>query len=101
MDTVIPAAGRSSRLGELTADRPKGLVEIAGQFLLAHVFETAVDGGGDEVIVIVGYGAGQIVDRFSDTFEGVPITYVHQRERLGLKHAVLQTDRTLTGSFFF
>jgi glucose-1-phosphate thymidylyltransferase len=51
--------------------------------------------------VIVGYGAGQIVDRFSDTFEGVPITYVHQRERLGLKHAVLQTDRTLTGSFFF
>jgi glucose-1-phosphate thymidylyltransferase len=46
MDTVIPAAGRSSRLGELTADRPKGLVEIAGQFLLAHVFETAVDGGG-------------------------------------------------------
>ncbi|WP_338042642.1 hypothetical protein [Haloquadratum walsbyi] len=34
-------------------------------------------GGGGEVIVIVGYGAGQIVDRFSDTFEGVPITYVH------------------------
>jgi len=27
MDVVIPAAGRGSRLGELTADRPRGLVE--------------------------------------------------------------------------
>ncbi|MBP1923722.1 choline kinase [Halorubrum alkaliphilum] len=41
MDTVIPAAGRGSRLGELTADRPKGLVDVAGRSLLAHAFETA------------------------------------------------------------
>ena len=41
MDTVIPAAGRSSRPGELTADRPKGLVDVAGRPLLAYMFETA------------------------------------------------------------
>ena len=41
MDTVIPAAGRGSRLGEFTDDRPKGLVEVAGRPLLAYVFETA------------------------------------------------------------
>jgi glucose-1-phosphate thymidylyltransferase len=40
MDAVIPAAGRGSRLGELTEDRPKGLVDVAGRPLLAHVFET-------------------------------------------------------------
>jgi len=39
MHTVIPAAGRGLRLGELTADRPKGLVEIAGRPLLAQVFD--------------------------------------------------------------
>ncbi|MDV7349652.1 NTP transferase domain-containing protein [Halorubrum distributum] len=49
MDAVIPAAGRGSRLGELTADRPKGLVEVAGRPLLAHVFDTAVDTVVDEL----------------------------------------------------
>jgi len=42
MDAVIPAAGRGSRLGELTDDQSKGLVDVAGRPLLAHAFETAV-----------------------------------------------------------
>jgi len=99
MDTVIPAAGRSSRLGELTADRPKGLVEVAGRPLLAHVFEKVVEAGADELVVIVGYEAAQIVDRFGDAFEGTPITHVYQRERLGLGHAVLQAEPHVDGTF--
>ncbi|WP_154020470.1 hypothetical protein [Halorubrum halophilum] len=54
------------------------------------MFETAVEAGDDDLIVVVGYEAAQIVDRFDDAFEGVPITYVHQRDRLGLGHAVLR-----------
>ncbi|ELZ50774.1 sugar nucleotidyltransferase [Halorubrum coriense DSM 10284] len=99
IDAVIPAAGRGSRLGELTADRPKGLVDVAGQPLLAHVFETAVGAGADALVVVVGYEAGQIVDRFGDAFEGVPITYVYQRERLGLGHAVVQVEPYVDGTF--
>ncbi len=99
MDAVIPAAGRGSRLGELTDDRPKGLVDVAGRPLLAHVFETATEAGADELVVIVGYEAAQIVDRFGDVFEEVPITYVHQRERLGLGHAVLQAEPHVEGTF--
>jgi glucose-1-phosphate thymidylyltransferase len=99
MDAVIPAAGRGSRLGELTDDRPKGLVDVAGRPLLAHVFETAVEAGATKLVVIVGYEAAQIVDRFGDAFEGVPITYVHQRERLGLGHAVLQAEPHVDGTF--
>ncbi|SDF03983.1 glucose-1-phosphate thymidylyltransferase [Halorubrum xinjiangense] len=99
MDAVIPAAGRGSRLGELTADRPKGLVDVAGRPLLAHAFETAVEAGADKLVVIVGYEAAQIVDRFGDAFAGVPITYVHQRERLGLGHAVLQAEPHVDGIF--
>lgn len=99
MDAIIPAAGRGSRLGALTDDRPKGLVEVAGRPLLAHVFETALEAGADELVVIVGYEAGRIVDRFGDVFEGVPITYVHQRERKGLAHAVLRAEPHVDGTF--
>jgi glucose-1-phosphate thymidylyltransferase len=49
--------------------------------------------------VIVGYEGAQIVDRFGDAFEGTPITYVHQRERLGLGHAVLQAESHVDGTF--
>jgi dTDP-glucose pyrophosphorylase len=70
-----------------------------GRPLLAHVFERAVNAGGDELVVIVGYETVQIVDRFGDAFAGVPITYVHQREQLGLGHAVLQTKRHVDGIF--
>jgi glucose-1-phosphate thymidylyltransferase len=45
MDAVITAAGRGSRLGELTAERPRGLVDVAGRPLLTRVFETAVEAG--------------------------------------------------------
>ncbi|KOX95890.1 sugar phosphate nucleotidyltransferase [Halorubrum tropicale] len=99
MDAVILAAGRGSQLGELTAERPKRFVDVAGRQLLVHVFETAVEAGADELIVIVGYEAGWIVDQFGDTFEGVPIMYVHQRERLGPGHAVLQAEPHVDGTF--
>ena len=72
---------------------------MAGRPLLAHVFETAVDAGADQLVVVVGYEAGQIVDRFGDVFAGVPITYVHQRERLGLGHAVVQAEPHVGGTF--
>ena len=99
MDALIPAAGRGTRLGKRTETRPKGLVKIAGQPLLAHVFETAVEAGAKELVVVIGYEGAQIVDHFGDAFAGVPITYVHQRERLGLGHAVRQAEPHIDGSF--
>jgi len=71
--------------------------EVAGQPLPAHVFETAVDTGADRLVVIVGYEPGQIVDRFGDAFEGVPITYVHQREQLGSGTPCSRASRSSTG----
>ena len=99
MDAVIPAAGRGSRLGALTTDRPKGLVDVAGRPLLAYALNAAVEAGVDELLVVIGYEGAQIVDRFGDTFEGVPITYVHQPEQLGLGHAVAQAEPYVDGQF--
>ena len=99
MDAIIPAAGRGTRLGDLTADQPKGLVEVAGKPLLAYVLDVAVEADIDELIVIIGYEGSQIVERFGDAYRDVPITYVHQREQLGLGHAVLQAQHAVNGTF--
>jgi len=87
---VVPAAGEGTRLRPLTEDKPKGMVEVAGEPLLAHVFETLRESGVDELIVVVGYRKARIIEHFGDTYRGLPITYVHQREPRGLGYAVLQ-----------
>ncbi|QCC47228.1 nucleotidyltransferase family protein [Halobellus limi] len=92
MQGLVPAAGRGTRLGALTDERPKGLVEVAERPLLAYAFDAAIDAGVTELVVVVGYEGAQIVDRFGDAYRDVPLTYVHQRERLGLGHAVLQAE---------
>lgn len=99
MQAVVPAAGEGTRLRPLTADRPKGLVEVAGQSLLSHVFETLVDLGVSEIVVVVGYRGEDIREHYGDAFGGVPLVYVRQDERLGLAHALLQAAPHVEGEF--
>jgi glucose-1-phosphate thymidylyltransferase len=42
---------------------------------------------------------GQIVGRFDDGYEGTSITDVHQRDRLGLWHSVVQARPHVDGTF--
>ena len=61
MRAVILAAGRGSRLAHLGADRPKCLVELAGQPLLARQVAALRRGGADEIAVVRGY-RGEMID---------------------------------------
>jgi choline kinase len=60
MRAVILAAGRGSRLGELGADRPKCLVELARRPLLARQIAALRGGGADDIAVVRGYRAAAI-----------------------------------------
>ena len=96
---VVPAAGEGTRLRPLTDDKPKGLVEGAGEPLLSRVFETLAESGVSELVVVVGYRGEAIRERFGSTAAGLPITYVEQREQLGLGHAVLRAEPEVDGPF--
>lgn len=99
MQGVVLAAGEGTRLESRTADKPKGLVEVAGRPLLDHCFSALASIGVDELVVVVGYHAEAIIDRYGDVYEDIPITYVHQRERLGLAHALLQAEPYVDDDF--
>jgi glucose-1-phosphate thymidylyltransferase len=75
------------------------MVEVADEPLLFHVFETLLEAGVDELVVVVGYRMAAIMDHFGDDYRGMPITYVHQREQRGLGHAVLQAEPYVDGQF--
>lgn len=101
MQGVVPAAGEGTRLRPLTADRPKGLVPVAGEPLLSRVLGTLVDLGVDELVVVVGYRGDAIRERYGSTFDGVAVTYVTQAERRGLAHALASVAPHVEGEFLW
>ena len=57
---MIFAAGFGTRMGALTADRPKPLIPVAGRALIDHALEVADRAGAGRVVVNVHYRADQI-----------------------------------------
>ncbi|MFU8866414.1 UTP--glucose-1-phosphate uridylyltransferase AglF [Natronococcus sp.] len=99
MQAVVLAAGEGTRLRPLTEDKPKALVEVDGKPLVEDVFDNLLEIGVTELVVVVGYQKEQIIERYGDAYEGVPITYAHQREQLGLAHAILQAEPHVDDDF--
>jgi glucose-1-phosphate thymidylyltransferase len=99
MKAVVLAAGEGTRLRPLTEDKPKGMVEVDGKPILTHCFEQLVELGADEFVVVVGYLKEKIIQHYGDEFDGIPITYAHQREQKGLAHALLTVEEYVDGDF--
>ena len=99
MKAVVLAAGEGTRLRPLTKDKPKAMVEVGNQPLVAHCFDRLVSLGADELVVVVGYQKECIIEHFGDQYRGVPITYAHQREPKGLAHALLTVENRISEPF--
>lgn len=99
MKGVALAAGEGTRLRPLTEDKPKGMVKVNGKPILTHCFEQLIGLGADCLIVVVGYRKQDIISHYDDEFQGVPITYTHQREQNGLAHALLTVEEHVDDDF--
>jgi len=63
---VVLAAGRGTRMRELTAEVPKPMIEVRGKPVLQHIVEGLRDAGVRKFLVIVGYRAGTVQNFFGD-----------------------------------
>ncbi len=79
---ILLAAGASSRMNTLL---PKVLHEVTGRPMLAYVLDACRSVGTEKIYVVVGFGADQVKERFSDASD---IVWVEQTEQLGTAHAV-------------
>ena len=75
MHAIILAAGRSQRLGDLTSDLPKCLLEVGGRPLIAYSLENLLRGGVREITIVTGHCDGSIQNEIGDEFLGAPIRY--------------------------
>jgi len=63
---VLLAAGRGTRMREMTADLPKPMLEVRGKPVLQYIVEGLRDAGIEKFLIIVGYRAETVQNFFGD-----------------------------------
>ncbi len=76
---VLLAAGRGTRMRELTAHLPKPMIKVRGKPILLHIIEGLQGVGVTNFLIIVGYHADTVREYFGDgTCFGLQIQYATQ-----------------------
>ena len=100
MKAVLLAAGEGLRLGAVTVDRPKPMLEVGGRPILEHNVRLLARHGIQELIINLHHCSEVIVRHFGDGASlGVRITYSHEPTLLGTSGAVKKVADHLTGTF--
>ena len=76
MKAVILAAGVGKRLGAVTGNRPKCLLEIGGRSLLLRYLDALLDVGVKTVVLVVGHRQELIRAAVGEAYRGLAIRYV-------------------------
>ncbi len=100
MKAVVMAGGEGSRLRPLTLGRPKPMVPIVNQPVMAHIIELLKKHGITDIIVTLQYRAEDIQDHFGDGRNmGVKIRYSVEEIPLGTAGSVKQAQEMLDEPF--
>jgi UTP--glucose-1-phosphate uridylyltransferase len=108
---VFPAAGLGTRFLPATKAQPKEMLPLVDKPIIQYVIEEAVAAGLTSIIIVTGRGKNAIEDHFDVSYELeqlleargktelleevraisslIHVSYVRQKETLGLGHAVL------------
>ncbi|OGO31592.1 MAG: UTP--glucose-1-phosphate uridylyltransferase [Chloroflexi bacterium RBG_16_56_11] len=114
---VITAAGWGTRFLPVTKSQPKEMLPLVNKPLIQYSVEEAIACGVELIVIVTSLGKRAIEDYFDRSFEleqvlmqkgetelaekirrlsnMVDITYVRQKEQLGLGHAVLSTRKII------
>lgn len=76
---VLLAAGKGTRMRELTNELPKPMIEVRGKPILEHIVAGLRDAGVSRILIVVGWRAEVVRDYFGDGSKfGVAIEYETQ-----------------------
>lgn len=76
---ILLAAGRGTRLGDITSDKPKPMVPVHGKPVIEHILIGMRAEGIREFLFIIGYKGSALREYFGDgTAWGVQVTYAEQ-----------------------
>ena len=98
MRCIVPAAGRGTRLWPHTHTKPKALLSLGNKPIISHILDSVVEAEIKDIIIIVGYEKKQIIDYVTLNYGSCcNLTFIEQKERKGLGHAIFSAKEFLDG----
>lgn len=82
---IVPAAGKGSRLQQISGDLPKAMFTVENRPMLEYVLENISFIDQKDIYIVVGYGKEKILEHFGNCYH-----YVEQKQQLGTGHAVME-----------
>ena len=76
MQAIILAAGMGRRLGELTNDNTKCMLQVNGVRLIHRILDSIYETGIRRVVLVVGYKAENVKSLIGEEYRGMEIVYV-------------------------
>ena len=98
---VILVGGKGSRLGELTKDFPKPMLEINEQPFLIYLLDTIERFGFKEIILLASHANKVLIDYFKDLeYKECQIKIIIEEDPLGTGGAIVNAYDYLDDTFF-
>ena len=76
MQAIILAAGMGKRLGEITRDDTKCMLEVGGTRLIDRTLEALHTVGVSRIILVVGYKGENVKAHVGNDYKGTPVIYI-------------------------
>ncbi len=100
MKGLILAAGEGKRMAEMKL-KHKSFAEIRKKHVIDYSLDLLAEQKDriNEIVIVVGYHADDIIDYVGDDYRCIPVKYAFQNERLGIAHAVKVASELLSDDF--
>jgi glucose-1-phosphate thymidylyltransferase len=95
MRCIIPAAGRGTRLRPHTNTKPKALLSLGNKPLISHIIDSVIE---TDLIIVVGYEKDKLINYIKSNYKKTcNLTFLEQKDRRGLGHAIYTAAEFLDG----
>ena len=100
MKAVILAGGRGTRIDTLSVSRNKCMVPVKGRPVIEYSLDCATNTDVEEIVVVVGHRAEEIMNTYGNRYNDQRIKYVIQWEQKGLVNAIECAREVIAGDDF-
>ena len=100
MQAIIMAAGKGSRLGELTQDKPKSFVEVKGIKLLEYNIALLHAYGIKDILLVTGY-KNEMMEELTERIEGIKCIYNPFYEMVNVLGSFYMAQEYLNSDFVY
>ena len=101
MQAIILCGGLSTRLGSVSANVPKILLEIGNGTVLDHQLRLLKDAAVDEVVLASGHLHDVLYSEVGESSQGIRIHYAREEIRLGTGGAIKNALQHISATPFF